>query len=367
MKNKIEINDILVEIQNINLGNIIAFLSPTIIYFGVKKEIMPSYNLRKDFKIKNTKTEILPSEVIRKYNDVDEKRLLEQLYGQSLVDFLKTISEEIPKEDLNILFNNFSTLTTTIKNFKLSNKIKNKNIAGQYISKENIIEVSKKDHEQTIDHELFHAATTIIEPETGNIFCGFLQIRNNVEIGRSINEGYTQYITENLFGKKKKLLQAYGYEKSIAQVVEMIVGKEKMQSLYFNANLKGLVDCLKQYTDEEKIYNFFTTLDFIGKYIQKDIRTQKSYNFLFESFKEINHFLIEIFINKLGILAEDIEFETISYKFKEEITKFIVLLPQEIKIKGHKKIYKLWDYDMIVDEIQNSVIKENIEINDKKR
>lgn len=369
MKNKMEINDILVEIQNIRISEIIAFLSPTIIYYGVQRKIMPSYNLRKDFKIKNTKTEILPVEVIRKYNDVDENRLLEQIYGQSLVDFFRTVSEEVSKEDLNILFNNFSTLTTVIKSFKISNKINNKSVAGLYKPTKNIVEVSKKDQERTIDHELFHAATTIYDPKTRNIFCGFLQVRPDIEIGRSFNEGYTQYITEKFFGNKKELLRAYAYETSIAQAVEIIVGQKKMQSLYFNANLKGLVDCLKQYNDEEKVYNFFTTLDFIGRYIGEDIKTQKSYNMMVESFMEVNHFLIETFINKLVIenKTENTDIEALTSKFDEEITNFLPLIPATVKKRGSKKIYKITDYDIIANNIQNSISKQNDEGEEKKK
>ena len=95
---------------------------------------------------------------------------MKQKYGSLIVDFFNTLSQEIPNEDLTLLFNNFNTLTTATKNFKLSNYISRKNIAGQYIAEENKIELSDKKYELTIDHELFHASSTIVDLITGIIF-----------------------------------------------------------------------------------------------------------------------------------------------------------------------------------------------------
>lgn len=347
MKNSLKITDILVELQNINIINILSFLTPPIIYYGVKKGISPSYNLRKDFKIKNVNTKILPIEVIRKIENIDETRLLQQKYGSSIVDFFKTISQEIPEEDLTILFNNFITLTTKTKNFKLLNRIIGNHTAGQYIAKDNTIEVSDKDYESTIDHELFHTASTLIDSETSAIFTGFAQIKDeNNNIGIGLNEGYTQHLTEKYFGKKKKLLKAYTYEKNIAIIIEMIVGEKQMQSLYLNANLNGLVDVLKQYNSEEKIYDFITTLDLVNKYLKQNINTPKAFEIMTSSLASINTFLLETFVNKTIIDNPNRnDYRTLMYENKERLTKFISLLPDRVKCK--KKTFEILDADTI--------------------
>lgn len=356
MKNSLKINDILVEMQDINILNILSFLAPSIIYYGVKKEISPSYNLRKDFKIKNANTKILPIEVIRKNNDIDESRLLQQKYGSSIVEFFKTISQAIPNEDLTLLFNNFNTLTTTTKNFKLINRIWGNRTAGQYIVEDNAIEVSDKNYESTIDHELFHASSTIVDSETGIIFTGFAQIMNEEQkIGIGLNEGYTQYLTEKYFGKKKKMLKAYKYEKHIAYAIEMIVGEKQMQSLYFNANLKGLVDVLKQYNTDKKIYDFITTLDLVNKYLQQNINTPKAVEIMVSSLTFINYFLLETFANKIIVENPDRkDFRTLISENKELLTNFIGILPHQVKFK--KKSFKLLDEDTLGDKLIDIVL-----------
>lgn len=56
-----------------NLFHILLLLVSSIIYYTAKKPIETNYKLRKDFKLKGIKTSILPPEVLRKVNDIDEK------------------------------------------------------------------------------------------------------------------------------------------------------------------------------------------------------------------------------------------------------------------------------------------------------
>lgn len=351
MKNSLKINNILVEIQDINILKILSFLSPSIIYYVVKREISPSYNLRKEFKIKNVKTKALPIEVIRKNNDIDEARLLQQKYGSLIVDFFNTLSQEIPNEDLTLLFNNFNTLTITTKSFKLSSLISRKNVVGQYIAKENKIKVSDKDYELTIDHELFHASSTIVDSETGIVFTGFSQIINeDKKIGEGLNEGYTQHLTEKYFGKKKKILTTYAYEVKIAEAIEMIVGEKQMQSLYFNANLNGLIDILKQYNTEEKIYDFIISLDLVNKYVRQNINSLKATKIIINTLIDINWFLLETFINKIIYENPDRkDYKTLISENKKSLTKFIGMVPQKINFK--KKPFILIDEDILANKL----------------
>lgn len=355
MNKKMKINNILIEIQDINILNILSFLSPSIIYYVVKREISPSYNLRKDFKIKNVKTKALPIEVIRKNNDIDEERLLKQKYGSLIVDFFNTLSQEIPNEDLTLLFNNFNTLTTATKNFKLSNYISRKNIAGQYIAEENKIELSDKKYELTIDHELFHASSTIVDLITGIIYTGFSQIINESKyIGVGLNEGYTQHLTEKYFGKKKKILTAYAYEVNVAEAIELIVGEKQMQSLYFNANLYKLIDILKQYNTEEKIYDFITSLDLVNKYVRQNINSFKAAQIIINTLIDINWFLLETFINKIIYENSDRkDYKILISENKESLKNFVSMLPQKIKFK--KRSFRLLDEDILGDKLMDIV------------
>lgn len=235
MNNKMKISDFFVQLQQIDFANILMLISPSIIYFTAKKPIESNYKLRKDFKIGGVKTASLPVEVIRKFDDINEEEILKKQFGELIINFANTVKENISEINLAIFLNNLNTLGTSIKSFGVSNRIFNRSTAGQYNPKKNAIELSKDTYNLTINHELFHASTTIIDKSTGMIYSGFQQISDkNKQIGEGLNEGYTQYLAEKYFGNNNSLITAYVYEKRIAETLEMIVGKEQMQLFYFN-------------------------------------------------------------------------------------------------------------------------------------
>ena len=113
-------------------------------------------------------------------------------------------------------------------------------------------------------------SSTFYRESDGMIFCGFAQgYKGKKIIATGINEGYTQLLAERYFGESKDILKAYSCEKSIAEKLEMIVGKEKMQSLYLNANLYGLIQELKQYEDENTIMQFISDVDFLNMHLKR--------------------------------------------------------------------------------------------------
>lgn len=74
-------SDFLTQLQQVDLAKILALISPTIIYFvakEVKKPLEVNYKLVKDFKANSVKPIYLPAEVIRKYDSIDEKKILEK-------------------------------------------------------------------------------------------------------------------------------------------------------------------------------------------------------------------------------------------------------------------------------------------------
>ena len=215
------------------------------------------------------------------------------------MNFANTVKENIPEINLAIFLNNLNTLGTSIKSFGVSNRIFNRSTAGQYDPKKNAIELSKDTYNLTINHELFHASTTIIDKSTRMIYCGFQQISNkNTQIGEGLNEGYTQYLAEKYFGNNNSLITAYVYEKRIAETLEIIVGKEQMQLFYFNANLSGLVEYLKKYAPEDEIYKFINTLDFLHEHMGDKYLIPSSKEIIKNGFEFINSFLLKTALRK---------------------------------------------------------------------
>lgn len=334
-----------------SLLDILLLLSPSIIYFSARKPIKTNYKLRKDFKLKGVKTAVLPNEVLRKVSDIDEAKILEQQFGSSIIEFINIIKQNIPDSDLTLFYNNLNNIKTSVKDFKISNLILGEHTGAQWLPLENIIELSASNYKSTINHELLHVATTYIDQKTKTVLSGFQQIKNeNNQIGEGLNEGYTQYLTEKYFSHTD-ILKAYPYEKRIAETVELIVGQEKMQSLYFNANLNGLIETLKQYNTEENVYDFITTLDFLSKHSTDKKLTSNSEQIIINCLKSINSFLIKTYIKKTILEHPDKDIE-----IKEVLEKLIPLLtkiPSSIKING--KSINLTDQDLMMEIIDDAL------------
>ncbi|MBR5369864.1 MAG: hypothetical protein IK137_01010 [Bacilli bacterium] len=344
-------SDFLAQLQQINFANIVAFLSPTIIYFVAKEPIVSNYKLVKDFKVNSVKPVALPVEVIKKYDEIDEKKVLEKRFGELIIDFAKVVNEKIPEFNWSIFLNNLNTLKTGTKSFKLSNFIYNKNTEGDYSPASNTIRLSEHNYRITITHELFHVATTIYDRAHGIIFCGFEQVRGNSTIGEGINEGYTQYLAEKTFGKENTLGTAYTYEKRIAEVLENIVGGEKMRSLYFNADLSGLIEYLKMYTSEESIHKFINTLDFLNEHMGDKFLLPSSKKLINESCKSVNVFLLQTALRKKIIDSND---STISTKdLLDELIPIMTLIPAHVKNK--EKSSDIFDEELILDALSDVI------------
>lgn len=322
----------MVRVMN-SILHFILSLAPVIIYYSTKKPIINNYNLRKDFKLKDVKTKVLPNEVLRKYSDIDERKFLEQKFGSSIVDFISVIKKQVPNSDLSLLFNNFNNLEIATRNFKVINFLSDKKVGAWWIPTDDKIELSESNYKYTINHELLHVASTFVDKVTKTIYCGFEQTKNNINIGEGLNEGYTQYLAEKYF---KDSLKAYAYEKRIAQAVELIIGIDKMRSLYFNANLNGLIGELCQYNTEENVYEFIKTLDFINKHINDKKLTPKSNQMLLDCFKKNNLFLIQTFTNK--IIKEYPNNEIDIRELIDKLLPIITIVPSKIDKKHKTKV-----------------------------
>ena len=90
-------------------------------------------------------------------------------------------------------------------------------------------------------------ASTIFQD--GIIYSGLSE--QNIGIG--LNEGYTELLAKRYFDKSNN--NGYIFETQIAKLLELIIGQEKMESYYFNANLYGLIEELRKYNNFYSIDN----------------------------------------------------------------------------------------------------------------
>lgn len=146
-------------------------------------------------------------------------------------------------------YENLKTLKITERERNLLTKLRKilfKNYtAGSYLSDKNQIivyknsnerRISEKQHqieqEGIVNHELLHTASSS-EKRLINKTGFQLSIDNRYEIGRGINEGYTERLNLKYFSPEKKP-RAYITLRFLSEGIEKIVGTKNMEKMYFD-------------------------------------------------------------------------------------------------------------------------------------
>ena len=196
-------------------------------------------------------------------------------YGKNnevIINFVNRLEEEFSFCDLSAFYKNIKNLTLIERNYTVSEKLiklLSMKTGGNYKGSNNTMEIYASKHHDIEDvlslknHELLHLATT---RKKGNIrMCGFKLYDNEtlLEIGRGLNEGYTEWINCRYVSLYNS--GSYYYLQSIAGEVEKLVGQKKMQQFYFSNDLDGLIKSLEQYTTREEVINLIQKLDKIYK------------------------------------------------------------------------------------------------------
>jgi hypothetical protein len=262
-----------------------------------KKIYYNKYTLRRDYKNKGIKTIDLPPEVVSGSLTIDEKEVLKKQYGEFILEFNKIITSTFPKEYLKYYFNNIDSVN--VKNFRYVKDIilDGTTNRGEYYVKGNKITLKKEMNEirRVIFHELLHLASAFYDKKRDITFCGFSQdnLKTKQSIGHGLNEGYTEYLTTKYFNNGDPSGAAYSFEISIVQKLEKIIGSDVMEKLFFNADLNGLVEKLKEYAPVEEIYDFIAKLDLYEKYNSKTKREN-----LIQPMRDVVKFLYKISFRK---------------------------------------------------------------------
>lgn len=130
-------------------------------------------------------------------------------------------------------------------------------------------------------------------------------------------------------------------------MLEDIIGSEKIENLYFNSDLGGLVDELSKYVDREEVLKFIYNLDFYTYYCYSII-FGLSNKLMYTCLNEIGCFLFKVYYSKL--LTENKEVDM------ESVDKFIKTLMSGIYI-GRKKVkyFDIEDEAQIIDEVYNKI------------
>jgi len=175
---------------------------------------------------------------------------------EKLFPYMEKLMEHLSDDDKKIVCNNFETLKLKRSFLGLMS-----GVVGTYSAEKNKLSYSSR---KSIGHEILHMASSIYD-EVNNIFlCGFRQMKDNLEIGRGINEGYTELLASRIFENK---VDAYKKQVKIARLLEFFFDDPReMEHLYFNCNLPGLIHHLEKFSSRQEVLDLILGLDKTLKY-----------------------------------------------------------------------------------------------------
>ncbi len=219
---------------------------------------------KKDLELKLIFSEFASTTRIPDWEDLSVRQDfgdLQPLINEFAETFRKNFTEEQTRNMLYLLRRlTVERKEDTIKKFQLKVSM------GVYNSYANRITIYsypgedlKDELKETIFHELLHMASTrrIRDGFTGDYVTGF-ELRSN--FGKSLNEGYTEYLREKYFGKGN-YTELPDWRVVIAKGIEYIVGEKEMEKYFFNADLPGLMAALRKYASQEDLLKLFFLME----------------------------------------------------------------------------------------------------------
>lgn len=198
----------------------------------------------------------------KKYVSVDKmcKTLLTQ-NNDLLFDSLSIFSKNHYKYR-DILYHNLQDLT--IK--KLDD---NKQTACYIID----IDFLQYYYEDDVYHEVLHLASGYYDQENGLFYSGFIYYDSfaNKNFGEGLTEGYVELLVQR-DTRDNKVIEFYEkkeeywdssccYVNALARQLEILVGKEEMEDMFFKNGFIRLKEWLLKYKDKKSIMKFFKNCD----------------------------------------------------------------------------------------------------------
>ena len=83
--------------------------------------------------------------------------------------------------------------------------------------------------------------------------------------------------------------------------LEKAIGQKKVESLYFKADLSGLIREMGKYIDKHEIASFISGTDFIYTYFGSSIKSRKKDEMLKKKFKDVYTILLKMNIRRLKL------------------------------------------------------------------
>lgn len=244
-------------------------------------QTLTKYNLEKE----QRKVTILsrPNITPEKLTKEDISEIKNKKLGDELIKFRKKLYQKVNNKNLSLLNNNLSSLKVKIR-YLAPEILTLKVAAGKYNVIKNKITMLNFLKNEALNHELLHMATAFYDKKLKIGFCGFQQILfyKKESLGRGLNEGYTQLISRRYFNENNNcVIDGYNVCMHFAEKLEEIVGKDRMEIFYFNADFMGLYEYLTKFGESSNIATFIAILDnFVKKRSILDIKNDIEHKLL---------------------------------------------------------------------------------------
>lgn len=300
-----------------NIKNIDKLIKDEIIPVIVYNELPSNYKIQRQNK--NIKI------AMKEFTENNKK--IKQKFHNYLNDFVSKLTKNLN----NCNFDNFCKNVKSVKFEEKYSKIKGSHTYGAYFTRKNKIELYNKNFENCLDHELLHMASNkkINNKLILDGFC-IIDFKKWKKYGVFLNEGYTEHLSSKYF----KSTDVYKTQIGFIKLLEKIIGIELMKKMYFNADLKGLIEELMKYNNTKKeVLEFILNTDIIHKY--RCSLTPVNRFKLKRATLKANAFLVKSYYAKL--LKEKLTFN----KTTIELTKFMNELI-DVKV-GFKSNYYYMD------------------------
>lgn len=191
-------------------------------------------------------------------SEVDD--LLERKGNDYIYNFIITMNENNKGKYMENFYSN-------LKNCKIADNtilqklfFNNELFGGSRITKRNLyllLEDKTNQKSLTPYHELLHLLTTIIKDEN-TVLIG-LQYN---DFGKGLNEGYTELLTKRYFSHlTEDNTEIYPSFTWFLDMIEEIVGQERLEDHFFSCDLNGLIKDLTQYCSEKKALKLIHYMD----------------------------------------------------------------------------------------------------------
>ncbi|MBQ6135213.1 MAG: hypothetical protein IJI60_02735 [Bacilli bacterium] len=204
-------------------------------------------------------------------------------------EFIDVLEKNFPEDVVNHFYQNIRTLKLVKKKRMPSQAV------GAFNRKKNEI-LYKDDATEELDYTLFHEFFHLASCHEKKV--GFHDY--TVNRGWGINEGFTEFLTVKYFGLDEDSV-GYLFEISVVNVLNSILGEEKMTGLYMNANYLGLSLSLEHYLDRKQSDDFIRKLDHFT-FVTTDLPFLQNLflmrHYISSLTKDISSFLAKMYIKK---------------------------------------------------------------------